>query len=94
MSSQPLPDLALQLMPVPSSGSGGRAAAAGGNRFEVVFASFFRQGHALTFPCSQSGEVDIDSLPPAARRNYADVCARVGRDYALPLVRPISRFTH
>ncbi len=81
-------------MPVPSSAPGGHAPPAGGQRFEVVFASFFRQGHSLTFPCSQSGEVDIDRLPPAARRNYADVCARVGKDYALPLVRPAVRFTH
>ncbi len=81
-------------MPVPSSGAGGRAPPAGDHRFEVVFASFFRQGHALTFRCSESGEVALDLLPPAARRNYADVCARVGKDYALPLVRPTAKFTH
>lgn len=94
MSSRPLPDLALPLMPLPSSSPGGRAPSADHQRFEVVFASFYRQGHALTFPCNESGAVNIDSLPIAARRNYADVCARVGKDYALPLVRPALKLTH
>ena len=81
-------------MPLTSASPGGRTSSADDQRFELVFASFYRQGHALTFPCNESGDVNIDSLPLGAQRNYADVCARVGRDYALPLVRPTLKLTH
>ena len=84
----------MPLMPLTSSSPAGRTSSADDQRFELVFASFYRQGHALTFPCNESGDVNTDSLPLAARRNYADVCARVGRDYALPLVRPTLKLTH
>lgn len=94
MSSRPLPDLALQLMPVSSSGPGATAPRPRVDRFEVCFTSLYRQGHALAFPCDESGDVDIDRLPPAARRNYLEACGKVGREYTMPEVRPMAGFAH
>ena len=94
MSSRPLPDLALQLIPVSSSNHQSRPRRDRAPRHEVLFASLYRQGHALAFPCDEFGEVDIDQLPPVARRNYLEACASVGRDYAMPQVRPMAGFTH
>jgi hypothetical protein len=91
MSSRPLPDLALQLTPVSPSSPAARARV---ERFEVCFASLFRQGHSYAFPCDESGKVVVDLLPDAAQRNYLAACARVGAEYALPQVRPMAGFTH
>lgn len=57
--------------------------------FEICFASLFRPGRGLGFPCDASGGVDVDALPQAARRNYLAALAGVGTEYALPEVRPV-----
>jgi hypothetical protein len=52
--------------------------------FELRFASLFREGRGLVFPCDDRGQVDIDKLPARARTNY--FCARtlIGREFATP----------
>ena len=54
--------------------------------FEVRFASLFRPGRALSFPCDERGRVDLDILPAPARRNYLVAREQVGREYAVPQV--------
>ena len=93
MSSRSVPELALQLVSV-STESAPRRTQRRVERFEVCFSSLFRQGRALAFPCDESGDVDIDALPPAARRNYIEACAKVGKEFSLPQVRPMAGFTH
>ena len=93
MPSRSMPELALQLVSV-SESTPRTPQRARVERYEVCFSSLFRQGHALAFPCDESGDVDIDGLPPAARRNYLDACEKVGREFALPQVRPMAGFTH
>jgi hypothetical protein len=89
-----MPDTALQLVSVSTESAPRRTQHARVARFEVCFYSLFRQGHALAFPCDESGEVDIDTLPPVARRNYLEACDKVGKEYTLPQVRPMAGFTH
>lgn len=54
--------------------------------YEVRFASLFKPGRALSFPCDALGRVDIDALPPAARDKYREACAMVGREYSVPQI--------
>lgn len=56
--------------------------------YELRFQSLFHEGRALTFPCDASGRVSIDALSERARQNYLYARAVVGREYAVPAVRP------
>ncbi|MDP1533729.1 MAG: hypothetical protein Q8N44_06205 [Rubrivivax sp.] len=58
--------------------------------FEVRFASLFRQGFGFAFPCDSQGHVDLDSLSERARSNYFYARAMVGRENAVPVVRPLA----
>lgn len=62
--------------------------------YEVRFASLFKPGRALAFPCDAQGRVDIDALPAPARDNYRAACAKVGREYAVPRVAPAEAPLH
>lgn len=62
--------------------------------YEVRFASLFRPGRALAFPCDAQGRVDVDALPQSARENYLAACAMVGREYSLPEVGPADQSRH
>lgn len=57
--------------------------------YEVRFASLFRQGCGFAFPCDSQGHVDLDRLSERARSNYFYARAMVGRENALPVVRPL-----
>lgn len=59
--------------------------------FELRFQSLFSEGRALAFPCDGSGHVSLDSLSERARMNYLYARAVVGREFAVPVVRPSSR---
>jgi hypothetical protein len=54
--------------------------------FELRFQSLFSPGRALSFPCDEGGQVDMDSLSDRARQNYLFARAVVGRDYSTPSV--------
>ncbi len=56
--------------------------------FELLFRSLFDSGRGYTFPCDQGGVVDLDQLSERARNNYLYARAMVGRDLAVPSVRP------
>jgi len=58
-------------------------------RFELRFESLFKEGRSYAFPCDIDGHVDIDALSAAARCNYLFARAAMGRDYAMPKVRPV-----
>ena len=53
---------------------------------QLYFASLFRPGRALSFPCDRCGEVPLDGLSERARNNYFLARTAVGRDYNVPIV--------
>jgi hypothetical protein len=55
-------------------------------RYELRFPSLHREGRALSFPCNQAGEVDVDELSGPARNNYFYARSTIGRDFAMPRV--------
>jgi hypothetical protein len=55
--------------------------------FELYFPSLSLARPALSFPCSASGAVPLDSLSERARNNYRHARALMGCDYATPTVR-------
>lgn len=57
--------------------------------FELRFDNLLDEGRGLTFPCDDTGSVDMDALTDRARNNYFCARALVGRDYATPVVRQL-----
>lgn len=57
-------------------------------QYQLRFCSLFNPGRALSFPCDQAGQVDLDALSEASRRNYFYARAMLGREYAFPAVTP------
>ncbi|WP_418320257.1 hypothetical protein [Piscinibacter sakaiensis] len=62
--------------------------------FELRFQSLFSEGRALSFPCDDGGHVPLDSLSERARTNYLYARAVVGREFAVPVVRPACVESH
>ncbi len=58
------------------------------NQFELRFQSLFDHGRGFAFPCDPKGRVDLDQLSERARVNYLFARAMVGRELAMPAVRP------
>ena len=56
-------------------------------RFELRFQSLFHSGRGYAFPCSPTGQVDMDQLTDRARNNYLFARGMVGRELAAPAVR-------
>jgi hypothetical protein len=56
--------------------------------FELRFQSLFDSGRGYAFPCDPAGQVDLDRLSDRARNNYLYARAMVGRELAVPAVRP------
>jgi hypothetical protein len=57
-------------------------------QFELRFQSLFNSGRGYSFPCDLKGFVDLDQLSDGARNNYLYARAMVGRELAVPAVRP------
>jgi hypothetical protein len=57
-------------------------------RFELRFQSLYNNGRGYAFPCDRKGQVDMDRLSERARTNYLYARAMVGRELAVPAVRP------
>ena len=57
-------------------------------QFELRFQSLFNSGRGYSFPCDPTGLVDLDQLSDGARNNYLYARAMVGRELAVPAVRP------
>jgi hypothetical protein len=57
-------------------------------RFELRFQSLFDSGRGFSFPCDPMGQVDLDQLSDRARNNYLYARAMVGRELAVPAVKP------
>ena len=62
--------------------------------YETRFQSLFNAGRALSFPCDPEGHVDCDRLSEHGRLNYLFARAMVGREYAMPAVRPCAQRAH
>lgn len=58
------------------------------SRYELRFESLFKEGRGYAFPCDADGRVDIDTLGHTLRLNYLFVRTLIGRDFAMPAVRP------
>jgi len=52
------------------------------------FSSLHQQGRAVSVPCDQAGNVDMDSLTDRLQNAYLAARALVGREYAYPTVQP------
>ena len=59
-----------------------------GTHYELCFLSLFDSGRGFAFPCDPHGRVDLDQLSERARINYLYARAVVGRELAVPAVRP------
>jgi hypothetical protein len=57
-------------------------------RFELRFQSLFDEGRGYAFSCDEAGHVDIDTLSSNARLNYFYARTVIGREVAMPAVRP------
>ena len=57
-------------------------------QFELRFQSLFDAGRGFSFPCGPTGQVDLDGLSERARNNYLYARAMVGRELAVPALRP------
>jgi hypothetical protein len=55
--------------------------------YELRFRSLFDDGRGFSFPCDESGHVDIDGLSDRARSNYFYARTAIGREFAMPAVR-------
>ena len=61
---------------------------AAGAAFELRFGLLSAVGPAYAFPCDARGHVDMDALSDRARIDYLYARAMIGRETALPEVRP------
>jgi hypothetical protein len=57
---------------------------------ELRYESLFREGHGFSFPCDETGRVNLDALSDRARNNYLFARAMVGRDLAMPQVLTVA----
>ncbi|HWP13877.1 MAG TPA: hypothetical protein VNN06_18785 [Ramlibacter sp.] len=58
------------------------------DQFELRFQSLSDSERGYAFPCDPKGLVDLDQLSERARNNYLYARAMVGRELAVPAVRP------
>jgi len=59
-----------------------------GRLHELRFVSLFNGGRAVSVPCDAQGGVDLDTLSERMRISYLGARARIGRDFAYPIVLP------
>ncbi|HEX5683550.1 MAG TPA: hypothetical protein VFY73_05880 [Ideonella sp.] len=60
-----------------------------GRMHELRFALLFDRGRGITVPCDEQGCVDLDALSERMRISYFSARARMGRDFAYPVVRAV-----
>ncbi|HXD41500.1 MAG TPA: hypothetical protein VN649_13100 [Ramlibacter sp.] len=61
-------------------------------QFELRFQSLFDSGRGYSFPCDPNGQVDLGLLSDRERNNYLFARAMVGRELAVPAVRPAALY--
>jgi hypothetical protein len=59
-------------------------------QFELSFRPLTENSRSFAFPCDPEGRVDMDQLSDRTRNNYLYARAMVGRELAVPAVRPSS----
>jgi len=57
-------------------------------QFELRFESLFLTGRGFSFPCDPAGKVDLNGMSERARSNYMRAQSMVGRELAVPALRP------
>jgi hypothetical protein len=63
--------------------------ALGDAHFQLRFQSLFDEGRGYAFDCNERGDVDLDALSERARMNYFYARTVIGREVAMPAVRPV-----
>ena len=56
--------------------------------YELRFENLAPEGRTFSFPCDESGHVDLDALSERVKLDYYYVRTVVGREFARPAVRP------
>jgi hypothetical protein len=59
-------------------------------QFELRFRPLSESSRSFAFPCDPQGRVNMDQLSNRTRNNYLYARAMVGRELAMPAVRPAS----
>jgi len=54
---------------------------------ELLFSSLYKPGRGVAIPCDPTGKVDLDALSERLRNAYLWARARMGREYAYPVVK-------
>lgn len=60
-------------------------------RYELRFRPLRARGMGLSFPCNDSGSVDMDALGDGRLRDYLYARAVIGFEFALPAVVALGR---
>ena len=60
------------------------------NQFQLCFQSLYHSGRGFAFPCDPRGLVDMDHMSERMRNNYLFARAMVGRDLAVPAIKPLA----
>ncbi|HEX9721052.1 MAG TPA: hypothetical protein VGA59_15140 [Ramlibacter sp.] len=63
-------------------------------QFELRFLSLSDSERGYAFPCDPKGQVDLNQLSERTRNNYFYARAMVGRELAVPAVRPAAKVLH
>jgi hypothetical protein len=63
-------------------------------QFELRFLSLTDRESGYAFPCDPKGQVDLNQLSDRTRNDYFYARAMVGRELALPAVRPAAKRLH
>jgi hypothetical protein len=58
--------------------------------YQLSFRSICDPHCVCSFPCSVSGDVDLDALSERARVRYLYARTVIGREFAAPYVQPVS----
>ena len=56
--------------------------------FQVCFRRLSVEGADYRFPCDERGRVDLDTLAPSELNDYLFARNAIGREFAVPEVRP------
>ena len=56
-------------------------------QFTLCYPSSAFNGKALSFPCNQQGDVDMEQLTERARNNYFYARMMLGREFLSPVVQ-------
>ncbi len=54
--------------------------------YYLKFQDLWNCGHALSFPCNDKGEVNLDEFSKRMKENYYFVRTMIGKQYSCPIL--------